>query len=491
MRGAVALGAGQCVVYGCSLVRNVILARVLSEVDFGIAATFAMTVTALEMISNFSVHQIVIQNEHGAKRDFQGMAQIINAARGVFTAACIYMLAGPISDLFHIPEAMWAFRCLAAVPLVKGFVHLDVYRFEREMKYMPNVLHESVPEIVITLAAWPMAAWLMDYSALLWLLIAKWTMAAAISHVMSGRRYEWSWRSHYGKLILSFGWPLLLNGMLLFAIVQGDKFVVGNLFTIEDLGVYFLAAALTISPSHMVMRVMGSLTLPLLSRVKDDPVEFDRRHALSAQSLALAAAVFVSFFIVAGSGLIVFIYGEKWARAGVFVGWMAAAQGLRVMRVSSTNSALALGDSRNLLLANIARFSGLELAIIAVGLEAIAARGPQESIVWIAIAGFAGEILAFLASAISLTRKHGKKLSICFGPFCIAAGVSALAVVCVRYGAAEGGLILSLAAGAGLSLLAAALMGLVYPEFRLHAAQSVHEGYRKALSFFGSTDDKP
>jgi O-antigen/teichoic acid export membrane protein len=465
LKGAMALSAGQAVVYGCAFIRNVILARMLLKADFGIAATFAMTVSALEMMSNFSLHQLVIQNEHGAKRDFQGMAQVINAARGILTAACIYLLAYPVSLLFHIPETVWAFRWLAAVPLAKGFVHMDIYRFEREMKYLPNVLHESIPEILITLAAWPMAAWLKDYSALLWLLIAKWAMAASISHVMAGRRYEWRWRPQYGRLIFSFGWPLLLNGMMFFAIVQGDRFIVGNLFTMEDLGVYSIATALTISPSYMLMRVLGSLTLPLLASAKDDPAEFDRRHAFSAQSLSLAAAMFVAFFAVAGSGLIVFIYGEKWAAAGVFVGWMAAAQGLRVIRVSSTNAALALGDSRNLLLANIARLSGLEMAVIALGFG--------KGILWIAIAGFAGEAAAFLASNISLARKHKKKFWTCFGPFSIAAGVAALAFFCLRHGAAEAGLPASLALGAALSLLAAIAMAAVYPEFRRHAAHTI------------------
>ena len=44
LKGSVELSAGQILTYGCSFVRLAILARLLTVADFGIAATFSMTI---------------------------------------------------------------------------------------------------------------------------------------------------------------------------------------------------------------------------------------------------------------------------------------------------------------------------------------------------------------------------------------------------------------------------------------------------------------
>ena len=58
IRGSVLLTAGEAIVYGASFARNMLLARLLTKADFGIAATFSMVVMLLEFsppARNFAV----------------------------------------------------------------------------------------------------------------------------------------------------------------------------------------------------------------------------------------------------------------------------------------------------------------------------------------------------------------------------------------------------------------------------------------------------
>lgn len=49
----------------CSFARNIILARILMREDFGVGATFSMTIAFLEMMSNLGQKKQIIQNNRG------------------------------------------------------------------------------------------------------------------------------------------------------------------------------------------------------------------------------------------------------------------------------------------------------------------------------------------------------------------------------------------------------------------------------------------
>ena len=70
LKGGLKLGANQVIIQACSFVRSVILARLISPEDFGIAATLAMTFSLFEMVSNLSAELLLVQAEDGNEPRF-------------------------------------------------------------------------------------------------------------------------------------------------------------------------------------------------------------------------------------------------------------------------------------------------------------------------------------------------------------------------------------------------------------------------------------
>ena len=310
MKGSFELTVGQVLTYGSSFVRLAILARILTKADFGVTAMFAMTVALLEMSSNMSLNMLIVQSKDGDDPSFQGTAHLLQATRGIIIGMLLFLLAWPVSHFFNIPETRWAFQCLAIVPLLKGFVHLDINRLERTMNFRPRIVVEVIPQILITIAAWPMAVWLKDYSALLWLLVARAVFTLIASHVIAERPYRWTWRRAYFRDVIRFAWPLLLNGVLLFLIGQGDRFLVGATLSMENLGLYAAASALAWAVGTMVHIVHGTVMLPILAARQNDQEEFRRYYHVSARVLMLVTTVMGTAFILGGAPLIVLVYGS-------------------------------------------------------------------------------------------------------------------------------------------------------------------------------------
>ena len=410
-KGGLQLGATQLVSQACAFLRNLIVARILSPADFGIAATFAITMALLEMLGSLSAEKLLIQAEDGNERDFQGVAHLILIVRGLSSSFLVLICAGPVARLFGVPNAAWAFRWLAVTPLIKGCMHLDIHRVQREMKFGAVAKVEMVANILGAAAAWPLSVWLRDYSAMLWLMIGQGTISTLMSHILAERKYLLCWNKSYATRVVHFGWPLLLNSLLMFAIFQGDRFIIGaanrifhkTLYSLADLGTYSVAVSFTLSPTLIVASMSSSLLLPLLSRLQKKPREFAAKYAMSAQILGVVSGAFTIGIIAGGGWLVTLMYGRKYAAAEDFIGILAVMQGIRILRVAPTLAAMAHGDTKNALFSNVCRCLSI------VGLVWVAWSG--RSIVWIAAMGLPGEALGFIYSVLQLRRQHGVALA--------------------------------------------------------------------------------
>ena len=451
LKGSIELSLGQFLAYGCSFVRLAILARLLSIADFGIGATFVLTIALLEMSSNMSLNMLIVQSKNGDKPSFQGTAHLLQVFRGLINATLLFLIAWPVADLFGVPEARWAFQCLAIIPLLRGFTHLDLNRVEREMNFRPRIMTEVVSQVLITAAAWPLAMWLKDYSVLLWLLLAKALFTLVISHLLAERAYRWSWDKSNFKEIIRFAWPLLLNGIFLFIAVQGDQFLVGTFYTMEELGKFAVAAALVMAAGIALTQVTNTVFLPVLSKVQSQPDSFRQRYEDTVRTLVVIAAIFGPFFILLGEESIVLVYGEKYRAAGILVTWLGAAQAVRLIRIAPSLAAAAKGDTKCLLYSSIVRASGV--------LFAISFAYMHMPISWIAASAFVAELIALIGTLHLVSRRHLLDVAVCYRPTTLAAtGIAISAAIVVQgtegLGLITGTLLLSVWTLLCLSILA-------------------------------------
>lgn len=412
-KGGSQLVLGQVVSQVFSFARNVIIARVISPADFGIAATFAMTLSLMEMISNVASEMLLVQSPDGDSRDLEGTAHVLRVARGLFNACILFLIAGVMARLFGVPQARWAFRCLAIFPFLSGLAHLDVYRVQREMRFMPSIWVTAGSNALATVIAIPLALRVKDYSVMLWVLVLQAMFSTIISHIAADRRYEWAWNKKHAKAIFKFGWPLLVNGLLMYGIFEGDRLVIGSAnrlfasshFTLSDLGVYSVAFALTMAPSMLAANVGTSLFLPVLSQAQQNPEKFDERYLFASQVMSLFAVAIAIPFILSGGWVVKLLYGGKYVAAEGFIGWLAVMWGIRVFRAAPTVAAISKGDTQNAMFSNVVR----SLALI--GMLVVAALGAR--LVWIPLCGVAGEALALVVTIWRLRHRDFVSITIC------------------------------------------------------------------------------
>ena len=366
IKGGLILTTGNLAAALLSLLRNIIIARLISVEDFGIASTFAITMALVEMASSLSLDRLLVQARDGEAAHFLSTLHAVQAIRGLLGGMILIAAAGPIAALFGVPEVAWAYQALALVPLLRGLAHLDMFRRQRAMEFVPSVTVEAAAQLLATIAALPLALGLDDYRAMLCALLLQQFVFTAASHWVANRSYRWAWDADVLRRSFHFGWPLFLNGFLMFGIFYGDRIIVGSLIGMTELGWFSAAFLLTLAPTTVLAKTCQSLFLPQLSAARDDMAEFSRIYVLVFQSIVLCALILALGFALAGPAVLVVLFGPDYEPAATILVWLAVMQALRVAKAGPAIAALARAETSNPLLANLPRVILLPFSALAV-----------------------------------------------------------------------------------------------------------------------------
>lgn len=398
LKGTSFLSIAEIVNQGCSLLRNIILARYLAKADFGVAALLGLILTVFEMTSKMALGQQLIQSKNGDDPSFLDHIHCTQLGLSTLSTLLILVFAWPLAHYFAGPQYLASIMLLAFIPFVTGFIHLEVFRRTRELSFGPMVLAETVPQVIATLAAWPLAVYFKDYRAMLWLLLGKAILYSLMTQLLAKRRFTPRYNARLLRESLRFGWPLLLSGFIQLGNFQGDSMVIAAGYTLAQLGEFSVALTIAMAPGFLLIRISNSVSLPLLSAVQSDPAQLNIRYAQFVELMALLACFATLGMVFCGEDVVTMLYGMKYTGIGVLACWLTAGQSLRIIRNTMGCVAMACGDTVNNLISSTWRLSGLPLAI-GVGFW-------QGSLTLFAVTAALGELIASSAVLLRLSSKH-------------------------------------------------------------------------------------
>ena len=341
---------------------------------------------------------MLIRDKDGNSETFGATAQLFFLLRGAIIGLVIFLLADPFMQLLGAPMAANSFRCIGISSVLAGLVHRDVMRLQREMRFGSSILFQLVPDLIVTALAWPIAAWCRDYNAFVYFAILQTALSVVVSHLLAERPFRLGWHPAVAKKCFDFGWPLLLNALLMFFALQGDRMVLAQAYTQAELGIYSVAVGLALTPSGIIMGTASQLIVPALAKHQDSPKIFSRHYFVFLCVISAAATTLANALVLTGPVLIDIVYGGKYQLAASVIGVLGFSQAIRLIRVVPTTAALALGDAKNSLISNLFRLVGLPAAmLVAYG---------NMPFVWIAATCVLGEILALIASVAWVCHRH-------------------------------------------------------------------------------------
>ncbi|MFN0113311.1 MAG: oligosaccharide flippase family protein [Paracoccaceae bacterium] len=384
------------------LIRNLIVARMLSPEDYGIAATFAISMSIVEMMSYLGLQQLIVVDKDGDQPHVQAAMQGFQVLRGAISCALLFAIAHPYADFLGVEHVAWAYQLIALIPLVNGLQHFDQHRLKRRMNFRPSIIVGSVPAFIAVGALWPLALWLDDYRIMLASLFVQYGAQVALTHLMAERPYRLTWDTAIVKRSMKFGWPLLLNGIMLFGIFNGEKLIVGRELGMAALAIFSMGFTLTLTPTLVLANSIQSFFLPQLTSSRDRPEHFQKVSAATVEASLAVCVLLVLGTSLVGGPVAHLLLGQKYASILPILVPLAVVQGVRVSKTGSSVVALARHQSGNSIVANLFRIASLPFSWY------IAVRtGDLLAIIWVATLA---EVLGFLTALLLVRGRAGMKL---------------------------------------------------------------------------------
>lgn len=381
------------------LIRNIILARLLPVEQFGLAATFSILMTMIETFQNVGLNRLVVQDARSDDPAFVARLHGAQIAVGLTAAPLLAALAYPFALGMGTPRMTAAYLLLALVPLANAFVNLETFRMQRQGRFGPQVLRSLLSQPAGLLAIFPAYWWLGDHRAALVAIIAQQSTAMVLTHVNVRPTFRIAFDRSVMRSVAAFGWPLIVNGLLMFVILNGDRIIVLHRFGPAALGWFSAVVMLTLTPANLIVKSLQTMTLPTLSQAVGDRAAFQRTYDAGSSAAAIAAVSGVLGSLVFGHVVIALLFGSKFMPASALLAPLACMNALRLLRVMPAIAAMAHGETRNPLYANLVRALGVPAAVAAAALT-----GAIEPMI---VAGIAAELAGAVTAGALAHRRAG------------------------------------------------------------------------------------
>jgi len=296
---------------GFSIVRLIILARILSPSDFGLMGIALLTMSTLETFSQTGFQQALIQKKEDIK-SYLNSAWTALILRGFILFIILYFIAPSAAIFFKAPEAKPIIRVIGFSILFQAFTNIGVTYFQKELEFRKQFIYQFSGTLADFIVAVSAVLILRNVWALVLGLLAGNAVRCFVSYLIHPYRPHLSSNLGKAKELFGFGKWILGSSILVFLITQGDDIFVGKLLGTTALGFYQLAYRISNMPATEITHVISQVTFPAYSKLQDNIPKLK-----AAYLKVLHVTAFLSFpiagliFILAPDFTKIFL-GEKW-----------------------------------------------------------------------------------------------------------------------------------------------------------------------------------
>jgi O-antigen/teichoic acid export membrane protein len=309
--------------YLLGLVRSVIMARLLVAEDFGLFGMALTVVTGLSAITSIGIDISVINTRFDNDEELSRHLDTIwtvDLIRRLILALLMLLLARPAAKFYGEARVFELLLVLSLLPIIQGLQNIGLLLYRKSVNFKKIVWLELTTNLLTALATIALVLWTRNVWALVLSQIVAALIGVGLSYLFHAYRPHLRVDKQALRLALNFGKYAFLLGVLGYVMMMADNILLGRLYSAAILGTYVIAYNLAVLPLHGVGTAIVNVTFPAYAEISGGESErleraFARVFALSSTLLSLTAAL----LLLLGEEIVVFLYGSKWAAAGIIL----------------------------------------------------------------------------------------------------------------------------------------------------------------------------
>ena len=294
-----------------SLIRLIILARILAPHDFGLMGIAMLTMATLETFSQTGFQAALIQKKENTEL-YLDAAWTIMIIRGFILFTILYFIAPYAAIFFKSPQAKPIIRIIGFSILFQAFTNIGVIYFRKELEFNKQFIYQLSGTLADFIVAISAALILRSVWALVFGLLAGNAVRCFVSYLVHPYRPHLSLDLGKAKELFGFGKWVLGSSILVFLITQGDDIFVGKLLGATALGFYQMAYRISNMPATEITHVISQVTFPAYSKLQDNIPKLREAYLKVLQLTAFLSFPIAGLIFVLAPDFTKIFLGEKW-----------------------------------------------------------------------------------------------------------------------------------------------------------------------------------
>lgn len=288
-----------------------IMARLLTPEQFGLVGMVMAVTGFLNLLRDGGLPQATVREKTLSKEMISTLFWL-NLAIGCALGAATAMAAPIVAWFYGDPRLTWVTVIIATTFLAYGASAQHRALLQRNMEFRNLVSIDMVALVVGIAIGIGMAMAGSGYWALVGMAVAQ-PIASMIGLWIVTGWVPGRPRAGTGvRSLLRFGGLLTLNSVVVYVAYNVDKILLGRYWSADVLGLYGRAYQLINIPTENLQGSIGSVMVPALARVQDDPVRL-RNYFLKGYWLFLSIVTPITIACALFAKDIVYVLlGPKW-----------------------------------------------------------------------------------------------------------------------------------------------------------------------------------
>jgi O-antigen/teichoic acid export membrane protein len=255
---------------GTMLARAILLARILSPVDFGLMGMAFVAIRAGEAFTQTGFSRALVQ-KRGNAMAYLDTVWVVSVLRGLTLFGIVWLVSPLAAEFFATPELTAILRTIGLTFVIQGLINPAVYMLERELAFgrqaLPTVIHH-VADLVVSVS---LALVLKSVWGMVWGFLASKVVYVVASYVVRPYLPRFRFRRDQAHEFYLFGRYVFRGTMGDWVVTQLDRLVVGRTLGVASLGIYSLASRLASIPVVGLSNVIIRVAFPVFTKVQEDP----------------------------------------------------------------------------------------------------------------------------------------------------------------------------------------------------------------------------
>lgn len=297
--------------YAIFFVVLVILARLLSPVEFGLVAMANVFSGFASTLNELGFGAALVQRQEVEERHYSTVFWF-SLLIGLGLTLSL-MITSPLVAAFYSEDQLVSIILVISLYFIIGSTcTVQTALLQRELAFRHIALIDIGTNIMGGVVAISMAV----AGAGVWAIVSQ-NLATVVARVLA----MWltiSWRPHFIferaalKEMMGFSLNLVGAKSLNYWISSADNLLIGRFTSATALGLYTRAYSVMLQPVKQITWILGRVMFPALSRIQDD-IPRTKSGVLRAQRLiALITMPMMAGLIVVAEDFVLVVFGEQW-----------------------------------------------------------------------------------------------------------------------------------------------------------------------------------